>query len=134
MAKDRTIAQLRRPEWEPQGHVFPDWLKLIPASSYTEYLKATAPYENFLMGHPGTYEHSIIDMAARGIRTIVPVLNGNTFGPKDTVDRLSLDTFSTKDGFFNILNSPLTGDHRIDLCSDACDIVKQIDTHCQSLL
>ena len=68
-----TVAQMESLLNEERAKIsVPDWVHKVPKAGYPEYLKLTAPYENFIVTHVGSYEHSIIDMAARGIRVLVP--------------------------------------------------------------
>lgn len=148
--KDWTvIGQMESPNHERiSGVPIPSWVKRIPNSFYHEYLKATAPYENFIMTHPGSYEHSIVDMAARGIQVLVPtptvthkhrdgwevVPGGTPFAPQDTIDRLKLPTFSTREQLLSLLDRSHDGDWRAYACTDMPEIARQIDAHCKRVL
>jgi len=57
----------------------PPWVRSIREAIYPSYLAETAPFETFLVTHPGSYEHSIIDMAARGSQVFVPSWEGRPF-------------------------------------------------------
>lgn len=50
----------------------PDWVRPIPVMPYLDYLRATARMAAFVVTHPGSYNHSIVDMAARGTRVFAP--------------------------------------------------------------
>jgi len=130
------------------GIPIPSWVRRVPNAFYPEYLRTTAPFENFVMTHPGTYEHSTVDMAARGIRVLVPsptvthrhrdgwevISGGHTFAPIDTVNRLGLPTFSSREQLLSLLNTPFDGSKWAGLCTDAPEIVARIDAHCQRRL
>jgi hypothetical protein len=128
--------------------VIPDWVKKIPNSFFTDYLKLTAHFENYVMTHPGTYEHSIIDMAARGIRVLVPTptvphyhkdgwaitRGGEPFAPPDTIERLNLQTFSSKEELLDILKTPAAAIVDRSKFTDAPALAMKIDTYCQKVL
>lgn len=130
------------------GVPIPDWVHRVPNAFYPEYLRSTAPYENFVMTHPGTYEHSTVDMLARGIRVLVPVptvshkhkdgweiiQGGSTFAPLDTVSRFNLPLFSNREGFLTLLDTPFDGSSWGNQCTDAPQMAAQIDAHCQRVL
>ena len=79
-AKSHKVAQLRRnnvdisPEAVLQGHPIgsqsvrqlPEWVDSVHEACYPEYLGRTAPYENFILTHPGSYEHSVIEKYCAG--------------------------------------------------------------------
>ncbi len=128
----RMVGQMRRPNHDV-GHTFPDWLKAVPETNYPNYLNLTAPYENYVLTHPGTYEHSIVDMVARGIRVMVPVVGGVPFAPRPIVDDMHLTTFSSQEEFLAKLAEPIDkSDWRRNLCTDMPDIVARIDSYCQN--
>jgi glycosyltransferase involved in cell wall biosynthesis len=131
LKKSRIVGQLRRPEHEKE--MLPSWIQSIPLSNYPDYLKSTAPYENFILTHLGSYEHSVIDMAARGIRVLVPVnKNGATFAPREVVSGLKLSTFSSKEELMALLAQPVKNNGwRADLCTDMPEVVARIDAYCQ---
>ena len=114
----RMVGQMEREDHERlAGLVIPDWINKVPNTYYLEYLSLTSPYENYVMTHPGSYEHSIIDMVARGIRVLVPVKDGNSFAPLALVRDLGLPMFSDREEFFSILDEPHDGrDEKIDAC------------------
>lgn len=143
------VGQLERPEHERlAGITIPDWVRRVPGAFYPEYLRATAPYENFIMTHPGSYEHSIIDMVARGIRVLVPtptvrhvhrdgwaiVQAGRPFAPLDTIARFQLPMFSSKSELLDTLNTPFNGSSWRELCTDMSAVAKQVDSYCQKVL
>jgi hypothetical protein len=126
------VGQLRRAQHENGWFELPDWIQSIPQSNFIEYMKLTAPFETFILTHPGSYEHSILDMVARGIRVLIPVQNGLVFAPQ--VEELKLQTFSTRDELYQLLSESLEADWRKSLCSDIKVVADRIDTHCRKLL
>ena len=71
------VYQQRRVEWEsPEDGKPPTWVSSLPVMAYPEYLKVISAFETFIMTHPGTYEHQIIDLVSRGTRVLVPVDSG----------------------------------------------------------
>lgn len=145
---DGIVGQMESPINEKMSNiVIPDWIKKVPNSFYEEYLKCTASFENFVMTHPGSYEHSIIDMAARGIRVLVPTptvphyhkegwaiqRGGDPFAPFDTIKRLNLETFSSKEELLSILKTPIKEVDKSKFTSMA-EVVRKIDAHCQRVL
>lgn len=126
----RLISQLGRGVFEKQEH-FPNWISKIPESNYITYLENTAKYENFILTHPGSYEHSVIDMASRGCRVIVPVMDGKSFCPKCVVESLNLPVFSTRDQLHNILSVSPPKDYDKSAFNDFSNIVAILDEYCQ---
>jgi hypothetical protein len=123
------IAQLLRPAIKADP--YPSWVHPIPELGYVDYLEQTATYENYIMTHPESYGHSVIDMVARGIRVLVPVQGNLYFAKKPIVDGLKLRTFSTKEELMALLSAPPEDNWRANLCTDMPDIVKRIDAYCQ---
>jgi hypothetical protein len=131
--KDRTIAQLRHPLCESVP--LPPWVHSIPQANYPTYLAQTATYETFIMTHPGSYEHSIIDMAARGIRVLVPFGDGRPFCNPSIIEDLGLETFSTGEELLSLLSVPVP--HvpvSPDRFNDMPQVVAQIDAYCQGAM
>jgi hypothetical protein len=136
LSASRVIGQLRHSSQEEPTQTIPKWVRQILPSPYPSYLKQTAPYENFIMTHPGTYEHSIIDMVARGIRVLVPKCSrtGRTFARQTIVDGLGLATFSTQADLLALLANRNDEEKKIDLCMDIPEIVCRIDKYFQKEL
>ena len=145
-AKTHKVAQLRRnnvdvnPEGVLQGQSIgpqsiqqlPEWVGSVPEACYPEYLERTAPYENFILTHPGSYEHSIIDMVARDIRVLVPMQNGRTFAPAAIVEQMNLETFQSREQLLTILDRPFNDKgRRKSFCTDMPEIVRRVDAYCQ---
>ena len=125
------IAQLRRPVCE--AIPVPDWVHSINITDYRNYLLQTAQYETFIVTHRGSYEHSIIDMAARGTCVLVPTKDGHTFCHPSIVEDLNLSTFSTKEELFALLEKPPLP-KPITKFTDMPDIAAKIDAYCQTVL
>ena len=125
------VAQLRRERCEKAAP--PTWVKPIAECGYPTYLALTADFEWFVVTHPGSYEHSIIDMAARGIRVLVPTLNGRPFCNQSIIDDLGLRTFSTEAELCNLLDN-LPPVPKLDKLNDMPDIVAKLDNYYQENL
>ena len=48
----------------------PAWVRPLAAVGYPAYMAATAEFESFVVTHAGSYNHSIVDMATRGVRVV----------------------------------------------------------------
>lgn len=48
----------------------PRWLKLIPQTYFPDYLRMTERIETFIPTHPGSFNHTVVDMATRGSRIL----------------------------------------------------------------
>ena len=130
----RWVAQLRRGGHDEKHH-FPPGIIQIAERGYPQYLSATAGYENFIVTHPGSYEHSVIDMAARGTRVLVPLQAGKPFVPQALVDDLHLPVFGSRKELLDILSDPIEQqDVRHTVCTDMPEVVQRIDGYCQRVL
>jgi len=113
----------------------PAWLHIIPELSYLPYLAATSEYETFIPTYFGSYGCSIVDMAARGIRVVVPMVpECGPFCHPSLIERLGLQTFSTRDELMALLAEPNTFKPQLDKCTDYAEIVAHIDAYCQANL
>jgi hypothetical protein len=108
----------------------------IPEASYRAYLQMTERMETFIVTHRGSYEHSVIDMAARGTRVLVPESDGAPFIPRELVARLGLETFKNRGDLENLLAHPKPPDPQTVLrhCTDMPQVVSIIDRTIQGLL
>jgi hypothetical protein len=61
----------------------PSWITPIPQSALPAYMEATKDVQTFVVTHPGSYNHAIVDMAVRG--THVVALHG-VVAPQMVVD------------------------------------------------
>lgn len=97
-------------------------------TSVGKYLAATDTAETFVVTHTESYGHSVIDMAARGIRVVAP----KGFLPeRGLVDHFDIPTFETKDELLALVRSPVEArwNHMIDRCTDYADVARIIDDH-----
>lgn len=109
-----------------------DYIKPIYMSNYSTYLESTSEIENFVLTHPGSYEHSIVDMYARGINVLIPNNQNNFMWPdrstffakKEIVDDLNLYTFSNEEDYINILTNKKENVFNYHLITDMEDVVK----------
>jgi hypothetical protein len=129
----RHIAQMQRGGHEVAERFTP-WVKILPETGYPQYLAQSATYETFILTHPGSYEHSIIDMAARGIRVLVPMMEGKPFCNPTIVEGLGLRTFSNREELLGLLFSPATPPPPRECFTDMPEIVAKIDAYCQGCL
>jgi hypothetical protein len=132
LAASRLIGCLRS-DWDC-GESIPDWACSIPWVNYPKYLRLTAQYQTFIMTHRGTYEHSIVDMAARGMRVLVPIQDGIPYCDPSLIDELQLDTFTTREGLIELLKTDLSNLPQLDKCTDYSEVVCRIDAYCQKSL
>ena len=126
------VSQLRRGGHERAEH-FPDWVEQIPEAFYPQYLDATAPFETFILTHPGSYEHSVLDMTARGIRVLVPVQDGKPFIHRSMIAELNLWTFANAKELAILLATP-PAPTRTEAFTDMSRVVEHIDAYCQRKL
>jgi hypothetical protein len=127
---NRPMAQLRRPAVE--AIEIPIWIHSIPLTNYYDYLVQTKSYETFIVTHRGSYEHSIIDMAARGTRVLVPIKDGRTFCHPSIIEDLNLETFSNREELFTLLEQPHLTYQQMKF-TDMSDVVAKIDAYCQTV-
>lgn len=127
------VGQLKRGGYEA-AEQFPPWVVSIPEAGYPDYLRATAEYETFILTHPGSYEHSIADMAARGIRVLVPVSNGKAFCHPSIIEDLKLETFRNGDELLSLLDGPKPPPLPPETFTDMPQVVGRIDAYCQEAM
>jgi hypothetical protein len=132
LAPGRLVAQLRRADHETGDP--PPWVRSIREASYPSYLAETAPFETFLVTHPGSYEHSIIDMAARGSQVFVPSWEGRPFCHPSIVEELALRTFSSKAELLQLLSDDPAPPRSASRFTDMPQVVARIDAYCQRVL
>jgi len=105
----------------------PPWVTRIPVLPYPEYLAATARVGTFIPTHSGSYNHSLIDMFARGTRVLV---RGSMHLPPDMVRDIRLPVFRSGDELRDLIRQPIDHagwDRKIDLCTDMKDVVGVMD-------
>jgi hypothetical protein len=112
----------------------PHWIRPFREMPYLAYLGATATFETFIPTYSGSYGCSIVDMAARGIRVLVPTWREGPFCHQSLIDTFRLKTFSDRETLFSLLAEPVQpGDH-LDRCTDYSECVRRIDTYCQRVM
>jgi len=118
--------------------VLPSFIKPIFSSNYVDYLKATEKYEYFILTHAGSYNYSIIDMIARGIKVLVPKINRHLYAPIDLVKRFNFQIFKNKHQLLNILKNrrrePCAECIRGYFCTPMNEVVEIIDKKLRSWL
>lgn len=108
----------------------PPWVTPLEARPFPEYLEATARFGTFVVTHTESWGHSIVDMAARGIRVLAP---RGFVGPAlaDVVQPLLFDTTAE---LVSLLKQPI--DHeawarKIDRMISFDEVCRIIDSHFQ---
>lgn len=109
-----------------------DYVKPIYMSNYSKYLELTSEIENFVLTHPGSYEHCIVDMYARGTNILIPNNQKNFMWPdkstffakKEIVDDLNLYTFSNEEEYINVLINKKENIFNYHLMTDMKNVVK----------
>jgi hypothetical protein len=127
LSKDRCgyerIAQLGRHE---NNH--PDFIEVIPKQSHQDYLNATKDFETYFITHLGSYNHTAVDMAVRGIRTIVP----KGFVPVGLSQELGMIEVTTDEQIIAALKDHGAGKVQIDKATEFSDLANKIDEYFQS--
>lgn len=83
------------------GKPLADYVELIPNSNYKSYMESTSRMEFFIQTHSGSYEHSIIDMVGRGIKTLMyPSLI-----PDEMVKDLELPTYKNQEELIDLIKT-----------------------------
>lgn len=118
-----------------------DFVEPIIICNYEKYMESTSQIETFIQSHVGSYEHSIIDMVGRGIRTLIPENqlknHTSTFIPTEIVYNLQLPVFTTQEEFLNIIRTPVDIDlwnSKINKMTEMKEVIKIIDNHFQEVL
>lgn len=123
----RPIYQLER------GNVQrPEFIKKIPIQSHRDYLNATAHIETFICTHAGSYNHTAVDMAVRGMKVIVPIVpisgsNQETFVPGCLVRDLSMSLISNEVCLEQLLNAKSKQISLLDKATDLDEVVSIMD-------
>lgn len=129
LAKDRCgyerIAQLGRSD---TSH--PDFVEVIPKQDHAGYIEATKDFQTYFVTHVGSYNHTAVDMAVRGIRTIVP----RGFVPVGLSSELGMIEVRTDQEILSALKDHSDGIPQIDKSTDFESIVDLIDSHFLSWL
>jgi hypothetical protein len=98
----------------------------VPVSKYPKYIENTSTFETFIVTHKGSYNVSVIDMLARGIRVIAP----RDFIPAFNVKRFSIPEFDTVEQMVQLLETPYdkqVWEEKRHLCVDMETAVKRMD-------
>lgn len=135
------IYQLTKKDDVPHSKI----IKPIFKCNYKEYMEKTSKIESFIMTHPGSYEHSVIDMVARGIRVLVPIDqqmfkrcdNTEGFVPMETIKDFKLATFKNKSELISLIKKPIKNlqlEKHISMMTDMKDAVSIVDQVFQDMI
>lgn len=103
-------------------------IKYIQVSKPSDYLKDTAKFERFICTHPGSYNHTVVDMALRGTQILSPTTNTNKYWiPKCNIEDLDIKLFENEAQLHALLQKPFVDQPRIDLATDMKDVVAIMD-------
>lgn len=98
----------------------------IPQMAFPDYLARTDNIETFIITHMESYNYSIIDMVARGIRVFTPpsFLHGSYLA-----DHFRLPEFANQKELLSLVKSPIDArwGKMIDKCTDYSTIAKTMD-------
>jgi hypothetical protein len=108
-------------------------------------MEKTSQIETFILTHPGSYENSVIDMVARGIRVLVPIDQGTFkrydktegFVPIEIINDFELGTFKNKEQLINLIKKPIDNSNiekHISMMTDMKEAVSIIDKTFQEIL
>jgi hypothetical protein len=84
------------------GATIPEYITTIAQDTYQQYVSKTNNIETFVVTHKGSYNSSIVDMLARGIRVVTPA----GFTKPDLVQRFNIPEFNTTDELISLLRQP----------------------------
>ncbi len=107
--------------------VYPAWVKRLELLPYLEYLEATRHFETFVVTHLGSYNHSIVDVAGRGIRVLSPP----NFTRKGMSDIFGVCIFNDGQGLRSEIQKPVDENRvnsQINKCTDMVDAVAKMDS------
>lgn len=113
--------------------------------NYKEYMEKTSQIETFILTHPGSYENSVIDMVARGIKVLVPIDQGTFkrydksegFVPKEIIQDFNLKTFKNKEELIGVIKKPFDNSNMkryISMMTDMEEAVLTIDKVFQDII
>ena len=113
--------------------------------NYKEYMEKTSQIETFILTHPGSYENSVIDMVARGVKVLVPIDQGTFkrydksegFVPKEIIQDFNLKTFKNKEELIGVIKKPFDNSNikrYISMMTDMEEVVSIIDKTFQEIL
>ncbi|MES2789455.1 MAG: hypothetical protein V4719_07525 [Planctomycetota bacterium] len=84
------VYQLER--GDPGEH--PEFIKIVPLSNHQDYLARTAGFETFICTHAGSYNHTVVDMVARGTRVVVPATLRGPFVPPSLTELFGMKIYN----------------------------------------
>lgn len=108
----------------------PDFITKIPHCDPEEYLRLTGGMETYVITHHGSYNHTAVEMMCRGIRTLVPVMDGIPFVPLTNVRMFQMPTFADEGELADRIRQPVDRafwDKQIDKCIDMDGMVGLMD-------
>lgn len=114
-----------------------DFIEPIIECNYKEYMEKTSMIETFIQTHAGSYEHSVVDMVGRGIRTLIPIIDERIFVPQEIISDLKLPTFTCQQELLDIIKTPINIDlwnSKINKMTEMKKAVRIIDKHFQEVL
>jgi len=123
------------------GKTCADYIKPVMMGNYQEYMERTSQIETFIQCHRGSYEHSVIDMAGRGIRVFIP--NHSEWGlyiNEGLVHQLKFPIFTEQHNYrelIQLIKEPVDKHHwdsRITHMTEMKDCVAIIDKHFQEVV
>ncbi len=116
------------------GTPHPDFISLLPVLPHLEYLEQTAEFETFVCTHAGSYNHTVVDMAARGMRVIVP-RTITTFVPPSLVDLFDMVVCDDVESIVEECLLPARQpDWKMDRTTDLDEVVRMMDAKfCEAL-
>lgn len=121
-----TIYQLQR---HPRDAT-PDYIHKIPLGTPEDYLAATARMETFIVTHNSSYNHTAVEMIARGSRTLVPRNPWCPLLPNILVNMFRLPQFRDGEELLQELAKPVDRqewDEQINKCIDMDAVVACMD-------
>jgi hypothetical protein len=114
-----------------QLELMPKFITPIFATNYMDYMKKTETMETFVVVHQGSYNFSVVDMAARGMRVFAP----QTFVPKVNEDLFKISNYSNQEELLNLIQTPVKPcHHNILRCISIQQVANIMDGKFQSWL
>lgn len=135
------IYQLTKKNDKPHSEI----IEPIFKCNYKEYMEKTSKIENFILTHPGSYENSVIDMVARGIKVLIATDQGifkrcdktEGFVAKEIIQDFNLNTFKNKEELINLIKKPICDlelEKKISMMTDMEEVVDIIDKVFQNII
>jgi len=110
--------------------VRPSFIKTIPMKDAQEYLDSTAKFETFISTHAGSYNHTLVDMAVRGSRIIVPwspLTHQKYIVPECLISDLDMTVIRDVDELTTALNVKSVCESKLDRATDLDEVVTLMD-------